>query len=363
MSTDLLSDELKKYLANAFSPPSGLFDTLPLPDEEFVEEWNSYYAESRSCGAFDTLKKYLPQLRFPIEKGISSTDAYRSAVSPADGVVPAETPAAGWLELEAPAEIELMIHKTRAGSIPVIIARRRRDFETLCRALAYRNEPEDVPASMGACAIRGYFNRARHESYLRKLSEAPPFDALNFEGPSEQKRHYQDCFILISDGPYSGLPASEAGFGETEWRALSLRIRLAHESAHYFTRRCLGSMRNNAHDELIADYAGICSALGRYDASLFLKFCGISDSGGATPSGRINNYRGSPPLSAPDFLAMCSLLRSAALNLECFDLACRAGFSRGDFTTAAVLCAASLSIDAMAGADGASKLEKALLAI
>jgi hypothetical protein len=86
---------------------------------------------------------------------------------------------------------------------------------------------------------------------------------------------YQDRLIILSAGPYSNVTASNLGLTETEWQQLSLKIRLEHESTHYFTRRFFGSMRNNIADELIADYRGIVAALGYYRSDWFLHFVGL----------------------------------------------------------------------------------------
>ncbi|HOT74862.1 MAG TPA: hypothetical protein PK467_03690, partial [Candidatus Wallbacteria bacterium] len=334
---------------------------LPLPDEEFVETWNSYFIESGANGVFKTLKKYLPQLNFPIEKGVSALEEYRAAVLAEKPVT--EISANAGLKIEAEDSIGLLIHKTPAGSIPVITVRNRNDFETLYRALAFKNEPEPVPASTGACAISGYNNCGRYIAYKNKCAAEDPFGLSFLENPADQKSRYQDSFLLLGDGPYSGLAPSCAGFGEAEWRDYSLKIRLGHESVHYFTKRCLGSMRNNAHDELLADYAGICGAFGEYDAELFFKFCGIENFPEINPAGRINNYKGSPCLSDENFRAMCAFLYSAALNIERFDKKHRKNFTRGDFTTAAVLCIASASIDLIAAENGLSVLETALASV
>jgi hypothetical protein len=356
-----INDELKRYMANVFVHSPGIIGRLPLPAEEFVAPWRSYLDESLKSGVFRALKNHLPQLNFPIEKGISSTERYRAAINAE--MRPCDIVSDSSLPLEAPDELELIIHETPAGPIPVLITRNRNDFVALFRALAFKNEPADIPASTGACAISGYNNCERYIAYKNMRALEDPFGLAAPEEPAVQKSHYQDRFLLLSDGPYSGISSVEAGFEEAQWRNYSLKIRLGHESAHYFTKRCLGSMRNNAHDELIADYAGICEALGAYDSSLFLKFCGIKGLRKINPAGRINNYKGTPPLSDENFAALCELLRSAALNVEVFDKKCRKTFSGGDFAAAAILCMASLAIDEMAAPDGAVKLEKTLEAI
>jgi len=356
-----ISEELKIYMANAFLPGPEVFAKLPLADEEFVESWNSYFRESKTKGVLPTLKARLPQLNFPIEKGVGASEEYRMAVT-AQKSVEEISNKSGFVLSEAD-KVELFIHKTAAGSIPVIVVRNRGDFEQLYRAIAFKNEPVEIPASVGACAISGYNNCERLAAYRNKRLLEDPFGISALADSQSQKSFYQDRFLLLSDGPYSGIPASSLGFDEGYWRARSLEIRLGHESAHYFTRRCLGSMRNNAHDELIADYAGLCRAFGSYESSLFLKFCGLEKYPEISPNGRIQNYKGTPPLACEDFKTMCAILRAASLTLEAFDKKHRAGFNRGDFTVAAILCAASLSIYEMACKNGLEALEKALMAL
>lgn len=353
-----INNELNNYFANAFISRPGLIGKLPLPEEEFVAVWRGYLDESLKSGVFRALKNHIPQFNFPVEKGISANEKYRAAVRAE--IPPCEIVSDSALTLAAPGELELNMHETPAGPIPVLIVKNRDDFTALFRALAFKNEPADIPASTGACAISGYNNCERFIAFKNKRELDDPFGLAAPEDPAVEKSRYQDRFLLLSDGPYSGISAAGAGFEESAWRGYSLKIRLGHESAHYFTKRCLGSMRNHAHDELIADYAGICEAFGAYDSSLFLKFCGIEMAPEINPAGRINNYKGTPPLSDAAFAAMCEVLRAAALNVEVFDKKHRKTYSRCDFTTAAIVCMASLAIDEMASPDGAVKLEKAL---
>ncbi|HNY11189.1 MAG TPA: hypothetical protein PKK26_06320 [Candidatus Wallbacteria bacterium] len=352
-SISSFSEELKLYTKNMFSCSSGIFDKLPLLDEDFVGTWRAYLDESKKKGVFQTLKSRLPQLNFPVEKGVSTSEEYLAAIR-AEKLIADISPNSG-LALEEPCKIELIIHKTPAGSIPVIIVRNRNDFVSLFRALAFKNEPVGIPSSTGACAISGYNNCERYLAYRKsQLTEDP----LGLMPPATKKSMYQDSFLLLSDGPYSGIFAEKAGFDENAWREYSLKIRLGHESAHYFTRRCLGSMRNNAHDELIADFAGIREAFGKYDSGLFLKFCGIENFPNISPTGRIQNYKGTPKLSDGAFVEMCALLHAAAANVESFDKKYGENFSRGDFTVAAILCMASLTLDEIAGKNGFKLLEK-----
>jgi hypothetical protein len=108
--------------------------------------------------------------------------------------------------------------------------------------------------------------------------------------------------------------ASEIGLTEQEWRRTSTTIRLEHECTHYFTLRVFGSMRNNLLDELVADYAGI-TAVGPYRADWFLRFMGLEAFPAYREGGRLQNYRGDPPLSDGAFRALQRLVKDAAENL------------------------------------------------
>src|SRR5215213_5874050 len=247
--------ELDRYCDRAFDLGSLQSGTeLPLPDELFVETWERWAEEARQRGAFAVLSEHLPQLRFPIREGISQSEDYRAAT--VRGVPPDELAGATGLELERPEVIELEIHPSPAGRIPVLLARGRAEFAALVRALGKRNEPVPVPDSQGALMVGGFNNWARIRE-LRSRGE-------EMESILPRKELYQDRFILLSDGPYSAVPAADLGLAEEEWKEISLAIRRDHECVHYFTRRLFGSMRNHAHDELMADWAGLVAATGRF---------------------------------------------------------------------------------------------------
>jgi len=134
-----------------------------------------------------------------------------------------------------------------------------------------------------------------------------------------RKELYQDRFIILSDGPYSAVPAEAIGLTEQEWRRASLIIRREHECAHYFTLRMYSAMRNNILDELIADYMGIVAAAGQYEAHWFLRFLGLENFPHYRRGGRLENYRGAPPLTDGAFRILQVLVKNAAENLEKFD--------------------------------------------
>jgi hypothetical protein len=312
--------ELLAYNDSAFGHvPFAELRALPLPDEPFVGAWQRYVAAAAREGAFPCLRRRLVQLRFPIARGISESADYRSATRRGAA---ADASAAG-LRLRSPDALRVRIHPTAAGRIPVIIAAEREDFVSLVQALTRRNEPDPIPASIGALMVAGYNNWDRIAALRRRWERrrgraGSTWDAA-FRQIIPRRELYQDRFILLSAGPYSGTPAGDVGLSPPDWERLSIVIRLEHECAHYFTRRVFGSMRNALLDELIADYAGIVAAIGRYRADWFLRFVGLEPLSRYREGGRLQNYRGAPPLSDGAFAVLQLLVRGAAQHLEAFD--------------------------------------------
>jgi hypothetical protein len=351
-------EELLAYNENVFDLDALTSKVrLPLPDEPFVAFWAEAERAARTRGAFAVLREHLPQLRFPIRAGISETADYRAATRRGADV---ETLAeATGLELERPEAIEIVIYPSPAGRIPLLICRRREEFTALLQALTRRNEPEPIPAAQGALMVSGYNNWSRVGELRRRWEALDPEARESATWAEELQRLqgrrelYQDRFILLSDGPYSAVPAADLGLGEAEWREMSLAIRRDHECTHYFTRRLFVSMRNNALDELIADYAGLVGATGRFRAGWFLRFVGLEDFPRYRAGARLDLYRGKPPLSDGAFRVLQALVARAAANLERFD-AGRDGGSRPQETARTVAALASLRLEDLA-ADGAEE--------
>lgn len=365
MNPGIPLEELRAYNENVFDLGAlGPETRFPLSDEPFVAFWEKLAAEAQNHGAFAVLREHLPQLRFPIREGISETEAYRAATR--RGTPVEALPAATGLELEHPEAIELVLHASPAGRIPLLIARRRPEFTALFRALTRRNEPVPVPPSQGALMVSGYNNWSRIGTLRRRWEATNPAAretatwAEEFQRLQGHKELYQDRFILLSDGPYSAVPAADLGLGDEEWREISLAIRRDHECAHYFTRRLFGSMRNNALDELIADYAGMTGATGRFRADWFLHFVGLEDFPRYRAGARLDLYRGDPPLSDGAFQILQELLVAAAGNLERFD-AREAPEPRSPAETALRIAAlASLRLEELASPEGPDLITGAL---
>ena len=322
-ATALEIDELLSYNTNVFDHSvleSGL--SLPLKDEPFIPVWEEYAEEAESMGVFEALKKHLIQLNFPIKQGISETEEYKQAVR--RGIWGKKSTQGKGLNLKCPEKLQLVIHQTLAGKIPIIVAYERDDFVSSLQALTLKNEPEPIPGSQGATMIAGYNNWDR----IRKLKEQVKQEkgvffteaiwSKEFKKIIPQKDRYQDKFMILSREYYSGVSPKKVGLSEEDWRNISLIIRREHECTHYFTKRVLSSMRNNLLDELIADYAGITAATGHFKADWFLLFVGLENYPDYREGGRLQNYRGTPPLSDRAFVILQKLIYHAAKNLDVY---------------------------------------------
>jgi hypothetical protein len=309
--------ELSNYNKNLFDHKD-LLDTkrFPIEDEAFVKHWEKCINATAEKGIVEVLKDNFIQLHFPVVSGMSKNEEYLEATR--QGTIDVNRRMKNFLELEYPEGIKLYLHSTYAGRIPVIFTSNRKDFVLLVQALAGRNEPINIPNSMGACMVKGYNNWGRIFSYKSNFESE---FLWNIEKQSffSNKELYQDRFIILSDGGYSGVSAQDMKLSEGDWKNKSLAIRLEHEGVHYFTERVLGSSKANIFDEFIADYMGIVKAFGAYKAEVFLRFMGLEDYPDYRQGGRLENYKGKPSLSDASFKILQKLVRQASVNLEGFD--------------------------------------------
>ncbi len=314
-------DELLDYNKNHFDHhllPHPL--ELPIPDEAFVAVWKEYCEETGGRGVLECLRERLVQLSFPIQEGISKTDFYRAATR--RGIPASKIREAVGLTLRRPDRLRLHLHQSPAGCIPILTTACREDFASLIRALTMKNEPEPLPASMGAMAVGGYNNWDRIRKLKKQWQEQNQGDpdefgwTIEFERIKTERDLYQDRFIVLSDGPYSDVSAHDLDLSEEQWREMSLVIRREHECTHYFTRRAYGSMKSLLLDELIADFMGITAVQEHYRSDWFLRFMGLERFPLYRKGGRLENYRGDPPLSDGAFRILQALVKKAGENLE-----------------------------------------------
>jgi hypothetical protein len=313
-ATPATAAEILAYEADGYERvplPSDL--SFPLADETFVPAWQSYSAEAAVRG-FAALADRLVQLHFPIGLGISLTEDYRAVTR--SGRQARGLPLATGLVLERPDDIHVLLHPTWAGAIPIIKVGCRADFVSLVRAFSARNEPVPVPDSMGACVVAGYNNWHRLERLRQHWPLEHPDTPFSLEAVSHFKSEYQDRFLILSDGWYSGVAPELVGVPAHAWPSLSFVIRREHECAHYWTRRVLSSMKNRVLDEVLADYCGITAACGGFRADWFLTFYGLEHFPDYRAGGRLANYRGT--LSDAAFAVVTRLVHAAAQHLEIF---------------------------------------------
>ena len=204
----------------------------------------------------------------------------------------------------------LTVEDTPAGPVRVVTLGDRRDFETFLRIMAYRCQPKDIPATQGASILDGVINwtkiRAHREAYFAEGGDAEGWKS-EFKRFTAEPRNFKDALIVLSVGPYSALPAEDAGLPEAEWLAASQTIRKAHECTHFICRRLFPDQIDPVWDELAADAVGLYAAFGRYDPALAGRFLGVTDQG--YTGGRLENYAGDADLDALARKVYITLLR------------------------------------------------------
>lgn len=192
-------------------------------------------------------------------------------------------------ELAGYKSLHTFLYQSFGGRIPVMHMKDRAEFEKLICEIFYKGEPRNIPASMGALAIKGWKDTS---------------------GVAHRA-------ILLSDGYYSAVPPEVMGLTPDEWKEKSFQLRLAHECAHYYTLRAFGFMNVGLKDELIADTMGIIEAFGEYRAAWFLRFMGLEDYPNYRQGGRLQNYLPKErKTTEEDFKALQEATYTAATALE-----------------------------------------------
>ncbi|RLE29746.1 MAG: hypothetical protein DRJ61_13960 [Acidobacteria bacterium] len=291
---------------------------FPLEDELHLDAWRTYHLEALTAGAWPVLKTKLVQLTFPIKPGISKEATYREATL--KGIPPSEEGVG--LRMDDPDGLSLVLHSTLAGTVPILAVNARSDFETLVRALTARNEEITVPQAMGACLVNGLNNWDRIRTLRSHWEAGDPANKTEEAWTQEFRRiipHpelYKDRFVILSQGPYSNVLAHDIGLEKEHWNRLSFDIRMEHECTHALSLRVFGALRHDLLEELIADWIALIKVFGKYRADLALKFLGLEDFPRFRIGGRLEIYRGDPPLSDDAFVLMQSLAKRSIAHLN-----------------------------------------------
>lgn len=195
--------------------------------------------------------------------------------------------------------------ETPAGSVLVLTLHVRADFELFLQIMANRCVPREIPATQGAAILDGVVNwqrirRHQEEFFQQEITAGNllPDWPSEFKRFTADKRNYKDALIVLSIGPYSGIPAERLGLDPEEWTERSHVIRLVHECTHFVCRRLYPGKIDAVWDELVADAVGIYAAFGAFDLSMEEVFLGIAE--GRYMGGRLKNYTGD---ADPDALA------------------------------------------------------------
>lgn len=249
-----------------------------------MNQMNHIYGKN----VLQALAEIYPQLYLD-PRSAESAEAYKEVVQ--SGKTPEKRSLSHFLTDE---KDSFVIEETPVGDIGIVTLFQRQDFETFLRVMAYRCTPREIPSAQGASMIGGIANwnkiNRHKDEYLRTETaqgRLPDWSA-EFERFTSDRSNYTDALIVLSVGPYSGVPAERLGYGEEEWLALSREIRKAHECTHFICRKKYPQLKEAIWDEVVADAVGIVAALGKFDLSMEEVFLGIDENG--YTGGRLKIY-------------------------------------------------------------------------
>lgn len=232
--------------------------------------------------ALEALAKRFPQLYVAPAEG--AQDAHRLASG--RGIAPSDSSLDHFVG--SPLD-ELRTVDTPAGPVEVLFLANRADFETFLQVVGHKANPVPIARTVGAITYRGLADWVKvaeaHEAYL--ASGGTDWGS-EFVRLARTPGTFRSEIVVISEGPYSNVPASETPFETDEWTTISREIRLHHECAHVVCRRIMPEDILAVWDEVTADVVGLLCATKRYDAALATRFLGVTAEGFA--GGRLAEY-------------------------------------------------------------------------
>lgn len=234
-------------------------------------------------GTILRLSKQYPQILLPIKVNEKDTPEYKNAVL--RGIVMPEKD--GFLGSD---EDSLTTEETPVGCVDILYLANRTDFVHALQALAYRCEPMEIPASVGASTIRGLINWEKIHNHKAQYFAAGGTNWNDeFRRFTADKTNYLDTIILLSKGEYSAVPACEIGLSIDEWIQKSFMIRKYHELTHYICRTLCPKDVVPIRDEVIADMIGLVAAFGNYNPAFAKRFLGVENDR-YIEGGRLSHY-------------------------------------------------------------------------
>lgn len=184
---------------------------------------------------------------------------------------------------------ELREVQTPAGPVEVAFLKERTDFETFLQIIGHRSLPTPISRTVGAITYRGLADWGKvseaHKAYLAEGGSNWPDE---FARLAKQPGAFRTELVVVSEGPYSNVSASQTPYDEETWLRVSREIRLHHECAHVVCRRTMPDNIVPVWDEVTADVVGLICATKHYNAKLAARFLGVSNSGFA--DGRLSEY-------------------------------------------------------------------------
>ena len=237
---------------------------------------------ARGGEALAVLAKRFPQLYVAPAEGAQT--AHRLAAG--RGIAPAGADLGHFVTSP---EDELREVDTPAGSVEVVFLHNRSDFETFLQIVGHKAEPVPIARTVGAITYRGIADWGKvavaHAAYVAAGGDDWPNE---FARLARQPGAFRAEIVVISEGPYSNVPANQTPYDEERWLRISREIRLHHECAHVVCRRTMPDDVLPVWDEVTADVVGLLCAIGRYDAALAARFLGVAPDGYA--GGRLAEY-------------------------------------------------------------------------
>lgn len=343
-----LSHALKEYLFNKFDTKKSF------SEESNIDFWDDYSENNKNENIFDLLKRCYPQLNFPIETGIEKTELYKEFTLRGKT---AFTSLLNSLKLNDSKGVKFQINECITGKIPVITISNQDDFVKIIQSLLHKNNPVEIPVSMGAALINGINNWERINVLKNNWLSKDPLGNWNqeFSNIIPNKSLYKDKLIILSTKPYSNVSAKQLGLTEDVWISHSISIRKEHEFTHLYTLKRYGLASNNLHDELIADYIGIIKTIRYYDKTWMLNFMGLEEYPKYRRGARLENYVQENRLSQQDFKQLIKIIKNAIETIAIFDKKLGKLISvKDEKCRVEALCETGLTV--LASQNGASKL-------
>ena len=184
---------------------------------------------------------------------------------------------------------ELREVETPAGPVEVLFLEHRRDFETFLQIIGHKSAPDPIARTVGAITYRGLADWGKvTDAYRAYVASGGSDWGEEFSRLAKEPGAFRSEIVVISEGPYSNVPAEETPYAPDEWLRVSREIRLHHECAHVVCRRSMPDDVLPVWDEVTADVVGMLATTGRYDASLAARFLGVNEGGYA--DGRLVEY-------------------------------------------------------------------------